>query len=127
MPVFPAVASMNVPPGWIAPERSAASTMDTAIRSLIDPPGFCDSSLRYTLQRPVSKPVSGTSGVFPIRLRVGDRLGAAIVIQSHCLRWQDFHHTNRSATWMLLARFAWLVMAPNAVLVGDKFAGLNSG
>ena len=43
--VLPEVGSMMVPPGRSSPSRSAASIIDTAIRSLTDPPGFTCSSL----------------------------------------------------------------------------------
>src|SRR5689334_16938694 len=59
-----------VSPGCRSPVRSAASIIVTAMRSLIEPPGFCDSSFRNSSERPVSKFVSCTSGVFPIRCRV---------------------------------------------------------
>ena len=44
IPVLPAVASTIVPPGFKAPDFSASSIMASPTRSLIDPPGFCDSS-----------------------------------------------------------------------------------
>ena len=37
-PVFPAVASIIVPPGWRSPEASASSIIESPIRSFIDPP-----------------------------------------------------------------------------------------
>src|SRR5690348_817491 len=47
------------------------------MRSLIEPPGFCDSSLRKSEQRPVSRRVTSTSGVLPMRSRTaGRRLGS---------------------------------------------------
>jgi hypothetical protein len=50
MPVFAAeVGSMMVPPGWSAPLRSASSTMASAMRSLIEPPGLLRSDLIHTL------------------------------------------------------------------------------
>ncbi len=45
MPVLPELGSMSVAPGWIRPSRSAASIIETAMRSLMEPPGFCPSSL----------------------------------------------------------------------------------
>ncbi len=40
MPVFPEVASTMVPPGRSSPEASAASTMDTPMRSFTDLAGL---------------------------------------------------------------------------------------
>jgi hypothetical protein len=45
MPVFPEVGSMIVPPGASAPDRSAPSTIASAMRSLIEPPGVLRSLL----------------------------------------------------------------------------------
>src|SRR5271157_4856484 len=45
MPVFPAVASMTVPPGFSLPSRSARSIKPMAARSFTLPPGFKYSSL----------------------------------------------------------------------------------
>ena len=39
------------------------------MRSLIEPPGFCDSSLSSSVHGPVSKRVTSTSGVLPISSR----------------------------------------------------------
>ena len=39
---------MMVPPGFSAPLRSASSTIDSAIRSLIEPPGLLRSDLIHT-------------------------------------------------------------------------------
>ena len=55
-PVLPAVASTTVPPGCRRPSRSAASIIARPMRSLIEPPGFCDSSFRNSVHGPVSKP-----------------------------------------------------------------------
>src|SRR5262245_38926359 len=52
--------------------------MATPIRSLIEPPGFCDSSFRNSRQGPVSKRVTSTSGVLPIRSSTAGRLLASI-------------------------------------------------
>ena len=68
MPVFPAVPSTMVPPGFSAPDARAPWTIDRAARSLIEPPGFMNSALPR-----ISQPVSSdrrfrrTSGVWPIR------------------------------------------------------------
>ena len=45
IPVLPEVASMIVPPGASRPSRSAASTMDSAARSLTLPPMLRNSAL----------------------------------------------------------------------------------
>ena len=64
---MPAVASTMVPPSFSQPSFSAASSISTAIRSLIDPPGFWDSSLSSRRHLPVSIFVTSTIGVLPIR------------------------------------------------------------
>ncbi len=69
----PAVASTIVPPGLSRPSRSAASIIATPMRSLIEPPGFCDSSFRNSSQGPVSRRVTRTSGVLPIRSSTAGR------------------------------------------------------
>ncbi len=48
MPVLPDVGSMIVPSGLSSPLASAASIIDSAMRSLIDPPGFARSDLVQT-------------------------------------------------------------------------------
>ncbi len=45
MPVLPEVASTIVPPGRSTPSRSAASTIDSAARSLTLPPMLRNSAL----------------------------------------------------------------------------------
>src|SRR5690606_20190068 len=46
MPVLPLVGSTRVDsPGRICPERSAASIIDSAMRSLTEPPGFIISRM----------------------------------------------------------------------------------
>ena len=47
--MFPLVGSTIVPPGRSAPDRSAASTMRTAMRSFTDPPGLRYSTLARTV------------------------------------------------------------------------------
>src|SRR4051812_6176980 len=69
-PVLPAVASTIVPPGCSFPSRSAASIIESAIRSLIDPLGLKFSSLRKSWHGPVSIRVISTSGVSPISERI---------------------------------------------------------
>src|SRR5690606_11572171 len=56
-----------VPPGFSQPAFSAASIIDRAMRSLIEPPGFWLSSFRNRRQGPVSIRVTSTIGVLPIR------------------------------------------------------------
>ncbi|MDI2023538.1 hypothetical protein PJL18_04086 [Paenarthrobacter nicotinovorans] len=66
IPVLPDVLSTMVAPGLSSPERSAARTILSAVRSLMEPPGFSDSSLTWmTLPSPRLKFSSLTSGVFP--------------------------------------------------------------
>ena len=76
MPVLPAVASIIVPPGLSSPDDSAASIMANPTRSLIDPPGLCDSSLTNSSQTPVSNALILSIGVLPI----SDRSDVLIVI-----------------------------------------------
>src|ERR1051326_3856090 len=57
-----------VPPGFSAPERSAASIMRRAMRSLTEPPGLKYSTLARTVAwSPLVTLFSFTSGVFPTR------------------------------------------------------------
>ena len=49
MPVLPDVGSMMVPPGLSCPLASAASTIASATRSLMEPPGLARSDLIQTL------------------------------------------------------------------------------
>jgi hypothetical protein len=68
IPVFPDVLSTMVPPGCRSPLRSAARTMLSAVRSLMEPPGFSDSSFAKTVPgRPLLSVSRGTSGVEPTR------------------------------------------------------------
>ena len=55
MPVFPAVASIIVPPGLSSPDFSASSMIVRPILSLIEPPGFWFSSFTNSSHGPVSK------------------------------------------------------------------------
>src|SRR5699024_9753963 len=69
LPVLPLVASTIVSPGLSWPLRSACSIMYFAIRALIEPDGFMNSSLAYT-------PSTLTSGVSPTASRIeGDKWG----------------------------------------------------
>ena len=45
MPVFPLVTSRMDIPGLRSPRRSACSTMNLAMRSFTEPPGFMNSAL----------------------------------------------------------------------------------
>jgi hypothetical protein len=65
--VLPEVGSTMVPPGRSAPERSAASTMRSAMRSLTLPPGLKYSTFASTRgASPSATPFSRTSGVSPM-------------------------------------------------------------
>ena len=68
MPVLPEVGSTIVPPGLSLPERSASSTIDSAMRSLIEPPGLARSCLIQTSAFGAEQPVD------PDMRRVADRL-----------------------------------------------------
>ncbi len=68
MPVLPDEGSMSSAPGSSRPSFSADSMMARAMRSLIDPPGFCPSSL--TAMRTSGLGLSddtSTIGVLPMR------------------------------------------------------------
>ena len=67
MPVLPLVGSMIVPPGWRWPSFSAASIIASAMRSLIDPPGFERSDFTQTSDSGNSFD-RRTCGVLPIVL-----------------------------------------------------------
>src|SRR5258708_1973161 len=70
MPVLPEVGSMITPPGLSLPDRSASSTIESAIRSLIDPPGFARSCLIQTSARSPNRRLIRTCGVLPIVSRI---------------------------------------------------------
>ena len=76
--MLPAVASMIVPPGSNFPSASAASIIDSAIRSLIEPVGFWFSSFRKSWHGPVSICVISTSGVSPM----SERIAGGLVVRS---------------------------------------------
>ena len=66
--MLPDVGSTMVPPGRSSPDRSAASIMAMAGRSLTLPPGLVVSSLATTaVGSPALNRPSRTSGVFPTR------------------------------------------------------------
>ena len=62
IPVFPLVASIIVSPGFNRPRSSASSKIHFTGLSLIEPPGFTDSSLAYNFSD------SFTKGVLPTKL-----------------------------------------------------------
>ena len=64
--MLPEVGSTIVPPGSSFPSRSAASIIVIAIRSLIEPPGFRNSSFASTVAASSGTTFwSRTSGVLP--------------------------------------------------------------
>ena len=67
--MLPAVASTITPPAFSRPSASAASIIESAMRSLIEPPGFWFSSLRNRRHGPVSSRVTSSIGVRPISSR----------------------------------------------------------
>src|SRR3954454_15178000 len=79
VPVLPEVGSMIVPPGRSRPSRSAASTMRSATRSLIDPPGLKTSILATSRQRRSgSRRLRRTIGVSPIVSRMESRISVSL-------------------------------------------------
>src|SRR5215210_6612067 len=78
MPVLPLVGSSSSQPGSSSPAHSAASTIASATRSLIEPVGFWPSSFAYSRTSGFgARRGSSTSGVFPTRSR---RLAAVSVL-----------------------------------------------
>src|SRR6266849_10257749 len=75
MPVFPAVPSTMMPPGFSVPRLSASSMMNSAARSLTDWPGFMNSALPRMVH-PVSSDacLSLISGVLPIASMISLRI-----------------------------------------------------
>ena len=66
--MLPLVGSTITPPGFNSPERSAASMMRSAMRSLDEPPGFRYSTLTAMVARtPAVTLLRRMSGVLPIR------------------------------------------------------------
>ena len=61
---------MIVPPGFRAPLASAASTMASAIRSLIEPPGLLRSDLIHTLAFGPNRRWMRICGVLPMVSRM---------------------------------------------------------
>src|SRR6478735_12573907 len=70
MPVLPLVGSMIVPPGLSLPDRSASSIIASAMRSLIDPPGFARSDFIQTSARSPNSRLMRMCGVLPIVSRI---------------------------------------------------------
>ena len=76
--MLPEVGSTSVPPGFSLPSRSAASIIASAGRSLIEPPGFMNSTFATSgVRRSGSKRESLTSGVSPIRSRTESWISCA--------------------------------------------------
>src|ERR1700746_3079724 len=70
MPVLPEVGSSSSRPGSSSPAVSAASIIDSATRSLMEPVGFWPSSFAYSrTEGPGARRRSSTSGVFPTSSR----------------------------------------------------------
>src|SRR5512136_1513811 len=69
MPVLPDVGSTIVPPGFSRPSRSAASTIASAMRSLIEPPGLARSDLIHTSASP-NRRLIRIAGVLPMVSRM---------------------------------------------------------
>ena len=70
MPVLPLVGSMMVPPGFSLPLRSASSTIDSAMRSLIEPPGLERSDLIQTSALSPNSRLMRMCGVLPMVSRM---------------------------------------------------------
>src|SRR5512134_1926728 len=72
MPVLPDVGSMIVLPGPRRPRRSASSTIESPMRSLIEPPGFARSAFIHTSTcgRPAYRRLMRMWGVSPIVSRM---------------------------------------------------------
>ncbi|MNT10346.1 hypothetical protein D3C72_1451720 [compost metagenome] len=61
---------MMVPPGFSTPRRSASSTIDSAMRSLIEAPGLLRSDLIQTSCPPPNRRLMRICGVLPIVCRM---------------------------------------------------------
>src|SRR6266480_169381 len=74
MPVLPDVGSRIVRSDVSSPEPSAASTMARAIRSFVEPVGFCPSSFAQ-IRTPGAEDIRGmpTSGVSPMASRMASK------------------------------------------------------
>src|SRR5665213_2916894 len=69
IPVLPDVGSTIVPPGFSAPDLSASSIIESAIRSLIEPPGLARSDFTQTSASPNSRLIR-MCGVPPMVSRI---------------------------------------------------------
>ena len=88
MPVFPEDGSSSVSPGESRPSFSASSTIDSAMRSLTDPPGFWPSSLiRMRTPGLGLSALTSTSGVLPMRSRMLET--RAMEYRPPCVRAAD--------------------------------------
>src|SRR5688500_1043916 len=70
MPVLPEVGSTITPPGLSLPERSADSTIASAMRALIDAAGLTRSCVIQTPARAQNSRLMRTCGVLPMVLRM---------------------------------------------------------
>ena len=61
---------MMVAPGFNAPDFSASSTMASAMRSLIEPPGLLRSDLIHTFAPAPNRRLTRTWGVLPMVWRM---------------------------------------------------------
>ena len=68
--MLPEVGSTIVAPGLRTPRRSASSIISRAMRSLIEPPGFCRSSLTQTSTRGSKSLLIRRCGVSPMLSRM---------------------------------------------------------
>src|SRR3990167_11307177 len=84
MPVLPEVGWMMVPPALSSPLRSAASTIDSAMRSLIEPPGLLRSDLIHTVCPLPNRRLIRTCGVLPMVCRM---LSAFMVDSGSWTQW----------------------------------------
>ena len=66
IPVFPEVGSIITEPGLSNPRASASSTIESAIRSFILPPGFVFSTFTHISCSDVNNRSNRTCGVFPM-------------------------------------------------------------
>src|SRR5678815_5593367 len=88
MPVLPLVGSTIEPPLRSLPERSASSIIESAIRSLIEPPGLERSDLLQTSAPPNSRFIR-ICGVLPI---VSQMLAAFMSLSP----WRLPYHLSRA-------------------------------
>ncbi len=70
MPVLPEVGSTIVPPAFSRPRASASSTIDSAMRSLIEPPGLSRSDLIHTSRPLPNSRLMRMCGVLPMVARM---------------------------------------------------------